>query len=309
MTLKAKTATALYLSALALSACGGSNVAGIASIFASEAIISEADYLGQTFPVRYIGVDEGTSELKRGTETVRFISASELAVSIDGINETIIEIDPVEYAGPSLLAFEEIYAPELTTFSGGTETALYGGFLGFETATADIPTSDAFWYDSFDGSSMIFTNGDGYSLDEGGVYLTVNFGSGAVTGDLFFFADGDGPGDVFAAIITDGQISGNGITGGVQIEDFGVFPTTTNDDLSGVFLARTQPCQVALLKASFPPWPAPSTSLAASLPKRLWLWLIDESRGRPLSKGSSSIPKPPHKLDARRARRASHSFE
>ncbi len=221
----------MCVSAFALSACTSAVL--IDPIFAGGGIITPEDYVGKTFPLRYIGVDESTLELKRGTGTVRFISETELAVSFDGISETVIEVDPNEFMGPTLLVDSEIYSPELSTATAVNATSTYGGFLGFETAMADVPTSSLFYYDSDDGATMIVTNGLETLFVDGGVYLDVDFASGDVTGELFTQIE-----DNFSASIVGGKISGNGITGGVQINDGGAFPTTTNDEASGVFFGN-----------------------------------------------------------------------
>lgn len=227
MILNRKTTTALCLSALTLTACSGGGDA-IAPIFAGDALITSADYVGKTFPIRYIAMDFDNAQVTRNTGSVRFISETELEVRIDGLNETVVEIAAGEFVGPTLDAQTLILSNAVTEVDGFTDSHGYRGFLGFETASVDIPMTNTFWYDSIDGSLLLLADGLVTDFYIGDTFLDVDFASGEVTGTLHSseFAE---------FFITDGKITGNGITGGVvAFDDIGAI-TITGGDVDGIF--------------------------------------------------------------------------
>lgn len=212
-----------------LSACGSTEVR-TGSPIAGRDPITEADYIGKTFPLRFIGIDDGTARLKRGTGSARYISANEIAVSIDGKSETVFRIVAGEYAGPTLNFDTSALSPALKDVFAAYSRAGYAGFLGFETARGDIPQRGTVTYSNPRGSILLESDGVFTNESIGSTALVVNFGTTSVTGDLYF-QDSTG----FAAEIVGGKVSGNGITGGVQIYDGTRFVTTTGDDTSGKF--------------------------------------------------------------------------
>lgn len=227
MTVKVTISTALMLTSLV--ACGSGDT-GLRSPVAGRDPINEADYIGKTFPVRFIGIEDGTANLKRGTGSARYVSANEIAVSIDGKTESVFRILPGEYAGPTLNFDTSALSPALKDVFAGDRDSAYAGFLGFETASGDIPRSGTAVYSNPKGAILFESDGLFTNESIGSTSLVVNFGTTAVTGDLYF-QESTG----FAAELVGGKISGNGISGGVQIYDGTRYVTTDNDRADGRF--------------------------------------------------------------------------
>jgi len=214
-----------------LSACGGGTL-GPNSIFIGSSPITEADYVGKTFPARYVGRNDA-GDLFRGAGTVRYISSTEIEVKVEGIDEILIEDSPGMFLGATIYAETSLQSPELVTaFATDEVTVEYFGFLGFETTSAGLPTENLYYYDDIDGSVLLLSNGVDSGSDFGGTFLDVDFDTGIVTGLLH-------SSDNAEVSIVGGAISGNGISGGAELEtfsiDFPVISETVDSDTSGTF--------------------------------------------------------------------------
>lgn len=227
MTVRFSISTVLLLTTLA--ACA-SVENGAHPPVAGRDPITEADFIGKTFPLRFVGIDDTTAKLTRGTGSARYVSASEIAISIDGTSETVYRIFPGEYAGAKMNVDTGTLSPALKEVFATESGSFYAGFLGFETASRDVPGSGTATYSSPAGSVLLESDGVFTNESIGATTLFVNFGTTAVTGDLYY-QDSTG----FAAELLGGKVSGNGITGGVRIYDGARYVTTTNDDASGTF--------------------------------------------------------------------------
>ena len=226
MSYRKTTLAALCVSAIALSACSSGQA--ISPIFAGDAPITSADYVGKTFPIDYIALNSETEQVTRNTGTIRFISETEIEIDVDGINEIVVEVADGEFLGPTIDASTLIFSPAATGVEAFTTDSNYYGIVGFETRVADIPTEDLFFYDTTGGSVLLAADDNVSVVHIGATYLDVNFATGTVSGVLH-----DSDFGIFS--ITDGQISGNGITGGISASDaFGVIPITRSD-VDGTF--------------------------------------------------------------------------
>ena len=85
----------------------------------------------------------------------------------------------------------------------------YAGFLGFETAIADMPTKKPLFLRRHNLRNVFLSDGIITGSDTGHTFLTVSFDTLDVTGELH-------SSEVALCLITNGRISDNGITGGVS---------------------------------------------------------------------------------------------
>ena len=221
------------LGCVALMGCSGGAVVET-SIFAGDQEIVPGDFIGKTFPVRYIGAREGAGvELLRGTGSITVVADDIVELTVGGRTYTLTynALDDEYQSGPDVSADITQEYPEIVTGFAEDVDSLYAGVYGFETSTADMPTSDVFVYADPTGSSLIATNGIGLEIFEGAVSLFVSFGSGVVTGDVF---DDGG----FAISVQNGMISGNGFSGTLSATGESGAVALASSDVDGTFFGN-----------------------------------------------------------------------
>lgn len=213
-------------------------------IFAPDEPIAGADYLGKTFPLHYVGrTEDGT--LVRTTGALRLLAVDALEIDFVGANEILRadRFDATEYFGPTHSGQAFVVAPELLlVVLADYGEAFYGGVMGFETSPADMPMAESVTFSAIEGSVM-FAEGNvvelpesmGLSTSLGDVDLTVDFGTGAVTGEVF-------SSDLARVDIVDGAIDGNGIMGGLEfiilIDGLPFEFEANSGDVAGTFFGR-----------------------------------------------------------------------
>lgn len=200
------------------------------TIFAGSEPIEAGDYIGKTFPLRYIGVREGSGvELLRGSGSIRLVDEDVIEVSVGGRSYTLT-YDGVEDAYLSSDALAEILNefPELATgYLIDLDSEYVGGF-GFQTALGDMPSSDVVSYYDPDGSTMILSDGFDILTLQGETDLLVFFGTGDVIGNVF-------ANEGVEVEITNGKISGNGFSGGLLMTSGSGDIPLANTDVDGWF--------------------------------------------------------------------------
>ncbi len=209
-------AIAGIFSVVTLSACGG-GTSVVAPVLADGAPINAADYIGKTFPFRYLGVDaSGTLNPTRGTGSIKVISATEIEVSVDGrtylLNETLT---PGEYERIDISSTQIDLSPALRSLGSNiiSDSSVYIGAYGFQTDPADVPTVD---FAQFEGTSeLIVTDGIGtVNVESGTSNLEVDFANNLFSG---FVYHGEMPGGVGETITIDvfpaGTLTGNEVSG------------------------------------------------------------------------------------------------
>lgn len=219
----------------AIMGCSSGSSDGTTSIFAGNEVIVPGDYIGKTFPVRYIGAREsGSVELLRGTGSVRIITEDIVELTVGGRTYTLTydttTIDGDEYSGTNIFALISQDSPEIVTGVAEDLDSLYAGVYGFETSPDDLPDIDGVRYIDPEGSELLATDGiDVFSFEiAGGVDLTVNFAGGTVTGDVYSSGE-------FALTLEGGAISGNGFTGTLSASDTGSNIALSSSDVDGTF--------------------------------------------------------------------------
>lgn len=240
--------SASLLAITVVSACGGASNT-VLPVFAGPDLITTADYVGKTFPLRFVGANASTAELHRGTGTITVVGPSALQITIDGVSGDLIEFGSGSFGGSVFDGELEEYADELISIQVSGTSDEYLTFLGFETDPSVMPASDSALFLGNGTSTIYISNGALIDTLDGSVVLNVDFGTGNVTGDLFSTVSA-----VFE--LRNGMVSGNGFSGEVQVlfsNGSGGFDETptSNSDVDGVFFGNDASLVAGTFEATY----------------------------------------------------------
>jgi len=228
--MKISTFGVAILSSVTLIGCGGSSIGSVTSVFASSAAIVPGDYVGKTFPIRFIGAREDAGiVLLRGTGSITIVTDDIVELTVDGRTYTLTYngLDDL-YESPDAVAEIAQEYPEIVTGLAEDLDSLYLGAYGFETASGDMPMTDLFSYYDPTGSALFATDGVDFDAIEGAVDLYVNFGSGAVFGDVYASSG-------FAISVGGGTIGSSGFSGTLTATSDLVDVPLSSSDVDGTF--------------------------------------------------------------------------
>ena len=206
------------LAALLLVGCGTSDSNFTAPpVFAKDMPITGADFIAKTFPLHYVTINKTTNDLERKTGSIRILSNEQFKISTDELSEIVTQASDGQYVSLTIDAEASFFAPGNAAIFAEDDDKLYSGFFGFETPRSQLPTSTVVNY-AGSGHAVAFASGTLLEIPEvriqpvtfGDTDLSVDFGTGAVTGSVF-------SSDTFGLDILNGEVSENGITGNLEL--------------------------------------------------------------------------------------------
>lgn len=183
-----------FLLIASLSACGGGGDGGL-RIISDGAPAAPADYVGKTFPVLFFGGIANGPVLNavRSQGTIEIVSLTEVILNYSGNSVTLTDPDMngvFDSIDASLQLTEN--SSDMRNFEFDTvDGDGFLGFFGFETDPADLASVSTGSYLGIDSSFMVLANSSGEIVEarQGNAALSVNFGSGGVSGAVFDYGD------------------------------------------------------------------------------------------------------------------------
>jgi len=243
-----------------LAGCGGGGT--IVSSIPFEGPVTQADYVGKTFPVYFLvgeaGDPSGNAVAGRGTityntddtVTMQLPGRAPVVFSPTGTTALGMTYQSADAVDAVITSFSSTSAFRLAT-STNSDRSFLGGF-GFETLAADRPTTSA----TYDTAGAVFLTAQGvedFLPVAGDGTLTADFGAGTISGtllttDLFEVNLVGDPSTEdlleLTFLLQNGRITPSGFTGGVtataQINEDGGGPrlltgSVSNGSAEGAF--------------------------------------------------------------------------